>query len=80
MPLRLLRLFLVFSAFAWGVCIVGVFASWPQVNGIASGMGAVVYPNVFWRGILPANMIAKNKAEIKVVSKRPRGNYIDGHF
>jgi NDP-sugar pyrophosphorylase family protein len=37
------------------------------------GRGAVVYPNVFWRGILPANMIAKNKAEIEVVVKRPRG-------
>ena len=36
------------------------------------GRGAVVYPNVFWRGILPANMIAKNKAEIEVVAKRPR--------
>ena len=36
------------------------------------GRGAVVYPNVFWRGILPANMIAKNKAEIEVVIKRPR--------
>src|ERR1017187_7551291 len=36
------------------------------------GRGAVVYPNVFWRGILPANMIAKNKAEIAVVVKRPR--------
>jgi NDP-sugar pyrophosphorylase family protein len=35
--------------------------------------GSVVYPNVFWRGILPANMIAKNKAEIEVVVKRPRG-------
>ena len=34
--------------------------------------GSVVYPNVFWRGILPANMIAKNKAEIEVVVKRPR--------
>lgn len=40
MPLRLLRLFLIFSAFGWGVCIVGVFASWPQVNSIAQGMGA----------------------------------------
>ena len=38
------------------------------------GRGAVVYPNVFWRGILPANMIAKNKAEIEVVGKQPRGN------
>ena len=36
------------------------------------GRGAVVYPNVCWRGILPANMIAKNKAEIEVVVKRPR--------
>ncbi len=36
------------------------------------GRGAVIYPNVFWRGILPANMIAKNKAEIVVVAKRPR--------
>ena len=40
MPLRLLRLFLAFTAFGWGVCVVGVFASWPQVNCIASGMGA----------------------------------------
>src|ERR1039458_3828244 len=36
------------------------------------GRGAVVYPNVFWRGILPANMIAKNKAGVDVVIKRPR--------
>jgi NDP-sugar pyrophosphorylase family protein len=34
--------------------------------------GAVIYPNVFWRGILPANTIAKNKAEIEVIVKRPR--------
>ena len=40
MQLRLLRLFLVFAALDWGVCIVGAFASWPQVNCIASGMGA----------------------------------------
>ena len=38
------------------------------------GRGAVIYPNVFWRGILPANMIAKNKSQIEVVIKRPRGN------
>src|SRR5450759_1996704 len=38
------------------------------------GRGAVVYPNVFWRGILPANMIAKNKAEIEVAVKRPKGS------
>ncbi len=36
------------------------------------GRGAIIYPNVFWRGILPANMIAKNKAEIEVTVKRPR--------
>jgi NDP-sugar pyrophosphorylase family protein len=34
------------------------------------GRGAIVYPNVFWRGVLPANMIAKNKAEVEVVVKR----------
>jgi len=34
------------------------------------GRGAVIYPNVFWRGILPANMIAKNKAGIDVVGKQ----------
>jgi len=36
------------------------------------GRGAVIYPNVFWRGILPPNMIAKNKAAVDVVVKRPR--------
>src|ERR1700722_8666538 len=39
------------------------------------GRGAAIYPNVFWRGILPANMIAKNKAEIEVVINRVRGKY-----
>jgi UDP-N-acetylglucosamine diphosphorylase / glucose-1-phosphate thymidylyltransferase / UDP-N-acetylgalactosamine diphosphorylase / glucosamine-1-phosphate N-acetyltransferase / galactosamine-1-phosphate N-acetyltransferase len=34
------------------------------------GRSAVVYPNVFWRGHLPANHIAKNKAEIEVSEKR----------
>jgi NDP-sugar pyrophosphorylase family protein len=38
------------------------------------GRSAVIYPNVFWRGILPANMIVKNKSEIEVVVKRPRGS------
>ncbi len=38
--LRYLRLFLGFSAFAWGISVVGVFASWPQVDGMAQGMGA----------------------------------------
>lgn len=36
------------------------------------GRGAVIYPGVNWRGILPANMIAKNKAQIEVVIRRPR--------
>ena len=36
------------------------------------GRGAVVYPNVFWRGVLPANSIVKNKAEIEVVSRWPQ--------
>src|ERR1035438_6107401 len=40
MQFRLLRLFLGFAAFAWGISVVGVFASWPQVNDIAQGMGA----------------------------------------
>jgi len=40
MSLRLLRLFLIFSAIGWGVCVVGVFASWQQINSIAQGMGA----------------------------------------
>ncbi len=36
------------------------------------GRGAVIYPGVNWRSILPANMIAKNKAQIEVVVKRAR--------
>ena len=37
------------------------------------GRDAMVYPNVFWRGFLPANNIAKNKAEIEVVKKCSNG-------
>jgi len=40
--------------------------------GTILGRHAIVYPNVFWRGVLPANSIAKNKAEIEVVSKRDK--------
>lgn len=36
------------------------------------GRGAVIYPGVNWRGILPANMIAKNKSPIEVIVRRPR--------
>ena len=34
------------------------------------GRGAVVYPGVNWRGFLPANMIAKNRAAVEVVVRR----------
>jgi UDP-N-acetylglucosamine diphosphorylase / glucose-1-phosphate thymidylyltransferase / UDP-N-acetylgalactosamine diphosphorylase / glucosamine-1-phosphate N-acetyltransferase / galactosamine-1-phosphate N-acetyltransferase len=33
------------------------------------GRGAVIYPNVFWRGVLPAGNIAKNKAAVEVIAK-----------
>ncbi len=36
------------------------------------GRGAIIYPGVNWRGILPANMIAKNKAQVEVVVRRLR--------
>lgn len=36
------------------------------------GRGSVIYPNVFWRGVLPANKIAKNKAEVEVAAKRSK--------
>ncbi len=36
------------------------------------GRGAVIYPGVNWRGILPANNIAKNKAKMEVVVRRVR--------
>jgi len=35
------------------------------------GRNTTVYPNVFWRGILPANSLAKNKAAVEVAVKRP---------
>jgi UDP-N-acetylglucosamine diphosphorylase / glucose-1-phosphate thymidylyltransferase / UDP-N-acetylgalactosamine diphosphorylase / glucosamine-1-phosphate N-acetyltransferase / galactosamine-1-phosphate N-acetyltransferase len=40
--------------------------------GSVIGRGGVIYPGVSWRGILPANSIAKNKAGIEVAVKRPR--------
>ena len=36
------------------------------------GRGAVIYPGVNWRGVLPANMIAKNKGPMEVVARRVR--------
>ena len=38
------------------------------------GRGSVVYPNVHWRSILPANMIVKNQAPVEVVVRRPRSS------
>jgi acetyltransferase-like isoleucine patch superfamily enzyme len=38
------------------------------------GRGAVVYPNVSWRGILPPNSIAKNRAVVEVAVRRPSVN------
>ena len=35
------------------------------------GRGAVIYPGVNWRGILPANMIVKNQAPQQIVVRRP---------
>jgi UDP-N-acetylglucosamine diphosphorylase / glucose-1-phosphate thymidylyltransferase / UDP-N-acetylgalactosamine diphosphorylase / glucosamine-1-phosphate N-acetyltransferase / galactosamine-1-phosphate N-acetyltransferase len=35
------------------------------------GRRAIIYPGVNWRGILPANMIAKNQAAVEVVARRP---------
>lgn len=38
------------------------------------GRGSVIYPNTSWRGILPANMIVKNRGKQEVVVRRPRDN------
>jgi UDP-N-acetylglucosamine diphosphorylase / glucose-1-phosphate thymidylyltransferase / UDP-N-acetylgalactosamine diphosphorylase / glucosamine-1-phosphate N-acetyltransferase / galactosamine-1-phosphate N-acetyltransferase len=38
------------------------------------GRGSVIYPSVSWRGILPPNMIVKNKASFEVVLRRPRSS------
>ncbi len=40
--------------------------------GSVVGRAAIIYPNVNWRGILPPNMIAKNRAAVDVVVRRPR--------
>ncbi len=36
------------------------------------GRGAVIYPSVNWRGVLPANSIAKNKTQPEVVARRAK--------
>ena len=40
--------------------------------GTIIGRRSVIYPNVHWRSILPANMIVKNQAAFEVVVLRPR--------
>src|ERR1700733_3570104 len=40
MQLRLLRLFLGFGAFGWGISVVGVFVSWPEASQLLQGLGA----------------------------------------
>jgi len=40
MQLRLLRLFLGFAAFAWGISVVGVFLPWPAAEEALRGLGA----------------------------------------
>ena len=40
--------------------------------GTVIGKGALIYPGVNWRGILPANMIVKNKAQQDVVVRHVR--------
>jgi NDP-sugar pyrophosphorylase family protein len=37
------------------------------------GRGAVVYPGVLWRGVLPGDMIVKNRAAREVAARRVRG-------
>ena len=41
------------------------------------GRRALVYPNSSWRGILPDNMIAKNRAPQDVTIRRPRGPVVE---
>jgi UDP-N-acetylglucosamine diphosphorylase / glucose-1-phosphate thymidylyltransferase / UDP-N-acetylgalactosamine diphosphorylase / glucosamine-1-phosphate N-acetyltransferase / galactosamine-1-phosphate N-acetyltransferase len=36
------------------------------------GRNSMVYPGLCWRGVLPANMIAKNPVEPAVVPRRPK--------
>jgi len=36
------------------------------------GRGVILYPCVNWRGVLPANKIAKNRATVEVAARRPK--------
>ncbi len=44
MHLRLLRLFLGFAAFAWGISVVGIFLSWSAAAQALQGLGAQSIP------------------------------------
>jgi NDP-sugar pyrophosphorylase family protein len=37
------------------------------------GRNSVIYPNTNWRGVLPENLIVKNRATQEVVARHPRG-------
>ena len=39
--------------------------------GTVIGRDSLVYANVTWRGVLPPNMIAKNRAAQEIVARRP---------
>src|SRR5262249_41822043 len=36
------------------------------------GRGAAIYPNTNWRGVLPANRIAKNRAPLEIIERRAK--------
>jgi len=59
-----------FGALLGDACEIGCNAVLSP--GSIIGRDSVVYPNVTWRGILPENMIVKNKAAQEVVSRRAR--------
>ena len=52
MQLRLLRLFLGFTALNWGISVVGVFLGWPAAEHALEGLGAhpIIYDKMldYW--------------------------------
>jgi NDP-sugar pyrophosphorylase family protein len=42
--------------------------------GSVIGRGCVIYPNTNWRGVLPPNSIAKNRAAVEVAARREVGS------
>ncbi len=40
--------------------------------GTVLGRRSLVYPNVNWRGVLPADRLVKNRAELEIAELRPR--------